>query len=192
MPCWGPAIPPPPILPHFLSGSSCRQPTRTIRPSGETSEGHPGPFRSKGPLNGMRAGASPSSPLLLSLIRILLHLAFPSISLSQSLGSSLEFSISSVYFQSVFELALMLMHVDLHQFLMSTSFFVSPIFRNVSRKLFPLSAIIRTTLIIIVFAIATILLVLVLIITQLILLTIFISFYLRSFSTYREKLLRYG
>lgn len=59
VPCWGPAIPPPPILPRLLSRPliqpTANGPTRTIRPSGETSEGHPGPFRPKGPLNGRNA-----------------------------------------------------------------------------------------------------------------------------------------
>jgi len=86
-----------PLIPLAANG-----PTRTIRSSGATSEGHPGPFRPKDPLNGMRTGVSPSSPLFLLylLIQILVHLVFSSISLSPSFCSFFKFSTSSVYFRT--------------------------------------------------------------------------------------------
>lgn len=59
VPCWGPAIPPPPIPPRLLSGPSCRQPRMVRRgqygPPKGAAKGNPGPFRPKGPLNGRNA-----------------------------------------------------------------------------------------------------------------------------------------
>jgi len=161
VPCWGPAIPPPPIPPsppRLLTGRSLRMVRRgQYGPPGRPAKD---PSRPKGPLNGMRAGASPSSPP--PFTHPDLPSSRPPIHFTLTVAPAILLNVRLL--RSFFELALVPMHEDSRQFLTSAFSFVSPIF-SCARKLFPLSVIIKIILIIVVFAIVTVPLI-ALIITQ--------------------------
>lgn len=156
VPCWGPAIPPPPIPPRILPGPSHGQPRMVRRgqygPPERPAKGTRGPFRPKGPLNDRNACRRISFIPASSSIRILLRLVFSSISLSPSLRASFESAISLIYFRTE-------RHEKSRKLSITVSSIISlKIFSYVSRKLFPLFTI-RITLIITTSAIATIALV---------------------------------
>lgn len=88
VPCWGPAIPPPPIPARLLSSPLHGQPRMVRRgqygPPERPAKGTRDPFRPKGPLNDRNACRRISFIPASSSIRILLHHVFSSISLSPS------------------------------------------------------------------------------------------------------------